>query len=99
MTAEKVIQELEFTLSDVCFSGLKNVQPALLEKLTELQRWMEELGMAEGSKQTSLLIETLRACRMAETSVSAAAGQLCALEFYSKNILGRINRQEEEEPE
>lgn len=86
MTVEELLQELELTLSDICFSGLQNAQPALLNKLDALCGWMEELGMRQGCLLLGAFQQSLRGYRLGEKSARTAVDKLCALEFYCRNV-------------
>lgn len=90
MTVEELMRELELLLSDICFSGMKNTQPALLQKLDGLKAWMIELGMPRGCAQIEAFMQTLRAYQLGESSTIEAADKLCACEFYVRNVLGNL---------
>ncbi|AEF82019.1 hypothetical protein [Leadbettera azotonutricia] len=94
---EKLCHELETLLSDICFSGLKNVHPEILEKLTLFEGTAKELGMERGAALINQFAASLRNYR-AGTSNAVDPGEkseqalklLCALDFYNKNILGNM---------
>jgi hypothetical protein len=98
---ERLCGELDTLLSDICFSGLKNVHPEILEKLTLLEGTAKELGMERGAVLISQFAASLVNYRLAGNSPSAASrgtaasGKnedaltlLCALDFYNKNLMG-----------
>ncbi|MFP3041180.1 hypothetical protein LQZ19_05095 [Treponema primitia] len=93
----KLCRELETLLADICFSGLKNVHPEILEKLTLLEGTAKELGMERGAALINQFAASLRDYRAGtsnEVSRSEkneqALNLLCALDFYNKNILGNM---------
>ena len=45
MIIKNLLAELELQLSDIAFSGLRNIQPVTLQKLEDLKHWMNELNM------------------------------------------------------
>lgn len=94
MTVEELANELYVLLSDLCFGGLKNAQPALLKRLDVLRKWLDELGMAEGAAQVDAFMETMRARHAGEGDTRQAADQLCALAFYCTILLENCRSKE-----
>lgn len=94
MTVEEVANELYVLLSDLCFGGLKNAQPALLKRLEGLRGWIDELGMSGGAAQVDAFMETMRACHAGAGDVRQAADQLCALAFYCTVVLENCRNKE-----
>lgn len=92
MTIENVFRELELLLSDIAFSGLRNVQPVTLGKLEELKRWLYELNMTEGMERIDRLVKAFHAYRAGAVNAESLASEFCALEFYEKHILANILR-------
>jgi hypothetical protein len=94
---EKLCHELETLLADICFSGLKNVHPEVLEKLTRFEGTAKELGMERGAAMINQFAASLRNYH-ADASNEVPSGEkkeqalklLCALDFYNKNILGNM---------
>jgi hypothetical protein len=80
--------ELESLLSDIAFSGLKNVHPGTLEKIALLEGTVGELGMGKGASLLKEFAEALRTYRLGEANNSDLAALLCNLDFYNKNIIG-----------
>jgi hypothetical protein len=96
---DRFTRELETLLSDIAFSGLKNIHPAFLEKLTLLENTARELGMENGAVLLGQFSAALRQYRLgsadaADAAVAAGspAALLCGLEFYGKNLAGNISR-------
>ena len=52
MIIKNLLAELELQLSDIAFSGLRNIQPVTLQKLEDLKHWMNELNMSEAIRLT-----------------------------------------------
>lgn len=90
MIIENVFRELELLLSDIAFTGLRNVQPLTLGKLEAMKQWMNELGMAEGIRRTDTLLGAFRAYRSGETGMEELASEFCALEMYQKQVTGNL---------
>jgi hypothetical protein len=81
--------ELETLLSDIAFSGLRNIHPAFLDKLTLLENTARELGMEQGSALLRQFSLALRQYRLGSAGTDAgAAALLCRLDFYNKNLTG-----------
>jgi hypothetical protein len=102
---EILCHELETLLADICFSGLKNIHPEILEKLARFEKRAKELGMERGAMLINQFAASLRNYRAGtsnavscETSNEVPPGEkneqvlklLCALDFYNKNILGNM---------
>jgi hypothetical protein len=92
---DQLCRELETLLSDICFSGLKNVHPEILEKLTLLEGTAKELGMERGAALMNQLAASLRNYRLAGAASRGEGNEqvlslLCALDFYNKNVMGNL---------
>lgn len=92
MTIENVFRELELLLSDIAFTGLRNVQPLTLSKLESMKQWMSELGMAEGIRRTDTLLRAFRAYRSGEMGMEELASEFCALEMYQKQVTNTMHK-------
>ena len=86
MIVKTLLAELELQLSDIAFSGLRNIQPVTLQKLEDLKHWMNELNMSEAIRLTDRFIDSVYAWQAGQTTLETVAANLCALEFYEKNI-------------
>ena len=86
MIIKNLLAELELQLSDIAFSGLRNMQPVTLQKLEDLKHWMNELNMSEAIRLTDRFIDSVYAWQAAQPPLAPVAANLCALEFYEKNI-------------
>lgn len=87
MILNDLFSELELQLSDIAFSGLRNIQPVTLQKLEDLKHWMAELNMPEAIRLTDRFIDSIYAWQSGQTSIDTVATNLCALEFYEKNVV------------
>ncbi|WP_418548587.1 hypothetical protein [Parabacteroides goldsteinii] len=87
MIIKNLLAELELQLSDIAFSGLRNIQPVTLQKLEDLKHWMNELNMSEAIHLTDRFIDSVYAWQAGQTTLETVAANLCALEFYKKNIV------------
>ena len=87
MIIKNLLAELELQLSDIAFSGLRNIQPVTLQKLEDLKHWMNELNMSEAIRLTDRFIDSVYAWQAGQTTLEIVATNLCALEFYEKNIV------------
>lgn len=87
MIIKNLLAELELQLSDIAFSGLRNIQPVTLQKLEDLKHWMNELNMSEAIRLTDRFIDSVYAWQAGQTTLETVAANLCALEFYEKNIV------------
>lgn len=63
MIIKNLLAELELQLSDIAFSGLRNIQPVTLQKLEDLKHWMNELNMSEAIRLTDRFIDSVYACK------------------------------------
>lgn len=90
MILSNLLSELELQLSDIAFSGLRNIQPVTLQKLEDLKHWMAELNMPEAIRLTDRFINSVYAWQSGQTTIDTVATNLCALEFYQKNIIGAM---------
>jgi hypothetical protein len=92
---DRFTRELETLLSDIAFSGLKNIHPAFLDKLTLLENTARELGMENAAALLGKFSAALRQYRLGSADAAAAGGSpaalLCGLEFYCKNLAGNIS--------
>ncbi|HBA31255.1 hypothetical protein [Parabacteroides goldsteinii] len=86
MIIKNLLAELELQLSDIAFSGLRNIQPVTLQKLEDLKHWMNELNMSEAIRLTDRFIDSVYAWQAGQTTLETVTANLCALEFYEKNI-------------
>lgn len=86
MILKNLLAELELLLSDIAFSGLRNIQPVTLQKLEDLKHWMNELNMTEAIRLTDSFIDSVYAWQGGQGTIEAVADNLCILEFYEKNI-------------
>lgn len=87
MIVKNLLAELELQLSDIAFSGLRNIQPVTLQKLEDLKHWMNELNMSEAIRLTDRFIDSVYAWQAGQTTLETVAANLYALEFYEKNIV------------
>lgn len=87
MILKDLLSELELLLSDIAFSGLRNIQPVTLQKLDDLKHWMAELNMTEAIHLTDRFIDSVYSWQAKQTGIDTVANHLCALEFYEKNIV------------
>ena len=87
MIVKNLLAELELQLSDIAFSGLRNIQPVTLQKLEDLKHWMNELNMSEAIRLTDRFIDSVYAWQAGQTTLEPVAANLCALEFYEKNLV------------
>ena len=87
MIIKNLLAELELQLSDIAFSGLRNIQPVTLQKLEDLKHWMNELNMSEAIHLTDRFIDSVYAWQAGQTTLETVAANLCALKFYEKNIV------------
>ena len=87
MIIKNLLAELELQLSDIAFSGLRNIQPVTLQKLEDLKHWMNELNMSEAIHLTDRFIDSVNAWKAGQTTLETVAANLCAQEFYEKNIV------------
>ena len=87
MIIKNLLAELELQLSDIAFSGLRNIQPVTLQKLEDLKHWMNELNMSEAIHLTDRFIDSVYAWQAGQTTLETVVTNLCALEFYEKNIV------------
>jgi hypothetical protein len=67
-SVERFSRDLDTLLSDIAFSGLKNVHPGVLEKLARFEAAAGALGMEQGAALISRFASALRAYRLAEHS-------------------------------
>lgn len=86
MRIEHLFSELELLLSDMAFSGLRNLQPITIQKLEDLKHWMKELNMQEGVRLIDRFIDAVYAYQSGRGTVEGVADSLCALEFYEKHV-------------
>lgn len=91
MIIENVFRELELLLSDIAFTGLRNVQPLTLSKLEELKKWMNELNMAEGILRVDNLVRAFHSYQRGDVLIEELANDFCALELYQKQVTGNLN--------
>jgi hypothetical protein len=87
----RLCRELDTLLSDICFSGLKNVHPEVLDKLTLLEGTAKELGMDRGAALMNQFAASLRNYRLAAEKNEQVLKLLCALDFYNKNVMGNLH--------
>lgn len=87
MILKNLLTELELLLSDIAFSGLRNIQPVTLQKLEDLKHWMNELNMTEAIRLTDSFIDSVYAWQVGQVAIEVVADNLCALEFYEKNVI------------
>ena len=87
MILKNLLAELELLLSDISFSGLRNIQPVTLQKLEDLKHWMNELNMTEAIRLTDSFIDSVYAWQGGQVTIEVVADNLCALEFYEKNVI------------
>lgn len=93
MILNDLLSELELQLSDIAFSGLRNIQPVTLQKLEDLKHWMTELNMPEAIRLTDRFIDSIYAWQAGQSTIDTVATNLCALEFYMKNVVGALGLQ------
>ena len=79
MIIKNLLAELELQLSDIAFSGLRNIQPVTLQKLEDLKHWMNELNMSEAIHLTDRFIDSVYAWQAGQTTLETVAANLCAL--------------------
>lgn len=87
MTVAELCYELELTLSDIGFTGLRNTQPAQMQKLERLQERMNSLGMNRGSTIITDFAQSMRDYQLGRIPVNQVVEHFCSLEFYVKNVL------------
>ena len=78
MIIKNLLAELELQLSDIAFSGLRNIQPVTLQKLEDLKHWMNELNMSEAIHLTDRFIDSVYAWQ---------AGQTLTAGFFSRSSI------------
>jgi hypothetical protein len=88
---DRLCRELDTLLSDICFSGLKNVHPEILEKITLLEGTAKELGMERGAALLNQFAASLGNYRLTAGKNEQVLKLLCALDFYNKNIMGNLH--------
>jgi hypothetical protein len=96
---ERFSRELDFLLSDIAFSGLKNIHPGVLEKLSGFETAAGTLGMEQGAALISRFASALREYRLASPGIKDSApvngrelsALLAQLDFYNKNISGNLD--------
>ncbi len=88
---EKISAELEMILSDICFSGVRNMSPSLLKKLETYQHAMEEMGMKTGAKLILDAVDSVIKLQSGETTLENTVRAICTLDFYIKTIQGNMN--------
>ena len=91
MTVQKICTEMEILLSDMGFTGIRNVQPVLLRKMENMKAGLLELSMNEGAKQIDDFLLSIRAYHTHSLSIGTVVDKLCALDFYVKTVLGNIH--------
>jgi hypothetical protein len=97
-TVEQFTKDLDILLSDIAFSGLKNVHPGVLEKLSLFESSAQALGMGQGAALIARFSASLKAYRQSLHSPNdptAQAGRdlcglLASLDFYNKNVGGNM---------
>ena len=77
MIIKNLLAELELQLSDIAFSGLRNIQPVTLQKLEDLKHWMNELNMSEAIHLTDRFIDSVYAWQAGQTTLETVAANLC----------------------
>jgi hypothetical protein len=82
--------ELETLLADICFSGLRNVSPGVLEKCSFLEAAAKELGMNTGARLLGAFAAALSEYRSGRGGGSVPAALLCRLDFYEKTVAGNL---------
>jgi hypothetical protein len=105
-SVEHFSRDLDTLLSDIAFSGLKNIHPGVLEKLSQFEAGAAALGMEQGAALISRFASALREYRLAEHSLqqtsrdtkntapvsgSELSSLLAGLDFYNKNISGNLD--------
>ena len=71
MIIKNLLAELELQLSDIAFSGLRNIQPVTLQKLEDLKHWMNELNMSEAIRLTDRFIDSVYAWQAGQTTLES----------------------------
>jgi hypothetical protein len=88
---ERFSRDLDILLSDIAFSGLKNIHPGVLEKLARFEAAAGTLGMEQGAALISRFAAALREYRLAGVESGRELSALLAgLDFYNKNIGGNL---------
>jgi hypothetical protein len=92
---ERFTRDLDTLLSDIAFSGLKNIHPGVLKKLARFQADAGALGMEQGAPLISRFAAALREYRLSSPDTAPVSGSelsalLAGLDFYNKNISGNL---------
>jgi hypothetical protein len=93
-SVERFSRDLDILLSDIAFSGLKNIHPGVLEKLTRFEADAGALGMEQGAALISRFAAALRTYRLSSPDTKDTApvsgrelsALLAGLDFYNRNI-------------
>jgi hypothetical protein len=88
---ERFTTELYTLLSDIAFSGIKNVHSGVLTKLEAIKAAAVELGMSKGAELLSEFSDALGNYRTNEEDAERVLALLSGLAFYNENLTG--NRQ------
>jgi hypothetical protein len=87
---DRLSRELDTLLSDIAFSGVKNIHPEIIDKLARLEGTAKELGMEKGAALMNQFAGALRNYRLAGEGNEPVLNLLCALDFYNKNVMGNL---------
>lgn len=90
MVLDSLFKELELLLSDIAFTGIRNVQPVTLQKLDGLKQWMKEFGMSEAIRRIEALSTSIRDYQAGEETITSVVSKLCALDCYQKTVSGNL---------
>ena len=98
---ERFSRELDSLLSDICFSGLKNIHPSCLEKMSRMAGTARELGMEQGARLLEAFAFALRDYRLAReagqvSESESPAALLGKLDFYNKTVMGNMEHEYEQ---
>ncbi len=83
---EKISIQLEEMLSDISFTGFKNISADMYENLLNLSKRMSEAGFETGSKMLKQLCDEIKALKHNEKNGEKASELISSLECYLKNI-------------
>lgn len=87
----EVLEDLQTLLSDIAFSGIRNIEPSSINDMKKLERKMKNLGMLNGAKYIydfkNNVFEYVSNNKN-EVIKERAIKTLCKLEFYLKNVIG-----------
>ena len=86
-TIEKLCQELESILSGINTSGIKDIDPGVIDQINKLSGASEELSMKTGKKLIDNLVASLQSFKEGKSDENSVTLRITALDFYSKKVL------------